>query len=378
MNSEFPSYAFKLEWFDEQAELIRPYILTFRTERNEIEIFDIRQKRPLLKRTPLHNVRLTDLYAGNKILINGRQYDVLDFEDEFTRKAFANMSERTYAMIKPGFSQHLGDALERIYKEGLFVAQMRMGMVSRATAAEFYAEHEGKPFYETLMKYITSGPIVALELVGKNAIQKWRQIIGPTNLEVAKRDSPNCLRAQFARSTTENFAHGSDAPASAAREIGIIFGNRRVRLTYSLDRTSLLLIKPHAVRACLAGKIIKQVADAGFTICGAMMTATDVQEASEFYDVYRGVVEEYTDMVKQLSEGPCIAVEVAKDDGDVVNDLRTICGPRDVPIAKAIEPQSIRAKYGEDIVRNAVHCTDLPDDAQLEVEYFFTLLDQKV
>ena len=116
----------------------------------------------------------------------------------------------------------------------------------------------------------------------------------------------------------------------------------------------------------------------GFFILGAMMVSLDLQQSAEFYDVYRGVVDEFTDMVKELSSGLCLALEVAKDDGDVVNDLRDLCGPRDVPIAKAIEPTSIRARYGVDLVKNAVHCTDLADDAQLECEYFFRLLDQQI
>ena len=151
-----------------------------------------------------------------------------------------------------------------------------------------------------------------------------------------------------------------------------------MRLVSSLDRTSLLIVKPHAVKAGHVGKIVKQVVDGGFFILGAMMASLDLQEAAEFYDVYRGVVDEFTDMVKELCSGPCLALELAKDDGDVVNDLRALCGPRDVPIAKAIEPTTIRARYGVNLVQNAVHCTDLPDDAQLECEYFFRLLDQQI
>ena len=378
MFSEFATYGFKLEYLDEQAELIRPYVLTYRTERGEIEILDLKNRRPFLKRTVEHNVRLSDLYPGNKLVLFGRQYDIVDYADEFTRRAFDDLMQKTCAILKPGFSQYLGEALDRIYSEDLFVGQLRMGYISPQAAAEFYAEHRGKPFYDALMQYVTSGPLVAMEVIGKGAIQKWRQIIGPTDLQVAKQEAPQSLRAQFARSTTENFAHGSDSVQSADRELGIIFGSKGVRLCASYERTSLCVIKPHAMKAGLAGKIIKQLVSANFFIFGAMMASLDVQQAAEFYDVYRGVVNEYRDMVKELSSGPVLALELAKDDGDVVQDLRDICGPRDVPVAKAIEPNSIRAKYGVDLVKNAVHCTDLPDDAQLECEYFFLLLDRQV
>jgi nucleoside-diphosphate kinase len=82
---------------------------------------------------------------------------------------------------------------------------------------------------------------------------KWRQIIGPTNLEVAKRDAPGNLRAQCAKSTTENFAHGSDAPGSAARELGIIFIGKAAQLLSALNDTALLIAKPRAAKAHYAG-----------------------------------------------------------------------------------------------------------------------------
>ncbi|OHT03453.1 Nucleoside diphosphate kinase family protein [Tritrichomonas foetus] len=373
MNPEFPVYSFKLEYFDEPAELVRPYYLTYRTERGEIEIFDIRNHRPFLKRTVLHNIQIKDLYVGNKLLINGRQYDVVDIADSFTRDAFSSTMQHTYAMLKPGYYQYLGEALDRIYQSGLVVANLQLGCISRSTASKFYAEHQGKSFYEQLVSYITSGPIFALELVGPNAISKWRELIGPTNLDNAKRDAPTSLRAMYARSTTENFAHGSDSPASAEREIGLIFGKRSVNLISKISNSTLCVIKPHAIKSGLAGKIIMEITHAGFQITGAMMTKLNLETASEFYDVYRGVANEFVDMCKEISSGSVIALELSGD-GDYLNEFRQLCGPYDVPVAKAIRPNSIRAKYGLNKVQNAVHCTDLYDDAQLECEYFFTLL----
>ncbi|KAK8878166.1 50S ribosomal protein L3 [Tritrichomonas musculus] len=373
MNPEFPVYSFKLEYFDEPAELIRPYYLTYRTERGEIEIYDIRNHRAFLKRTVLHNIKMKDLYVGNKLLINGRQYDVVDFADSYTRDAFSTTMQHTYAMLKPGFSQYMGEAINRIYESGLVLANLRLGCVTRETAARFYSEHQGKSFYDSLVSYITSGPIVAMELIGPNAISKWREIIGPTNLETAKKDAPNSLRALYARSTTENFAHGSDSPTSAEREIDLIFKRRGVHLVSRICNSTLCAIKPHAIKAGNAGKIIMDITHGGFQITGAMMTKMDMEMATEFYEVYRGVADEFVDLCKEISSGPVIALELTCD-GDYVNQFRDLCGPRDVPVAKVIRPQSIRAKYGVNIVQNAVHCTDLEDDAQLECEYFFTLL----
>jgi nucleoside-diphosphate kinase len=374
MNSVFPRYSFKIEFFDEKAELVRPYILTFLTEKGEIEIYDVRNQRPFLKRSDAHNLTQADLYIGNKVLVNGRQYDIIDFADDSTRRALDAQMQRTYAMLKPGFHQYLGEALDRISQAGLQASQIRFGTINREVASNFYGEHQGKPFYDALIQYITTGPIVAMELVGNGAIGEWRRLIGPTNLEIARRDAPNSLRAQFARSTTENFAHGSDSPQSASRELGIIFGQKSVQLAAKLGATSCAVIKPHAVKMGLAGKIIKEIVANNFEITGALMTKLEFGAAEEFLEVYRGVVSDYNDMVKQMSSGPCIALEVSKGDG-VVAEFRNVCGPRDAIVAKRIRPKSIRGLFGNDVVENAIHCTDLDEDAPLETEYFFVLIE---
>jgi nucleoside-diphosphate kinase len=126
-------------------------------------------------------------------------------------------------MIKPGYEAYWGKVVDRIVKEGLKIVQIKTLDFDDDLASKFYAEHVGKGFYADLAGYITSGTVVGMELVGPNAIAKWRQIIGPTKKEVAVAEAPNSLRALYARSTTENLCHGSDSPESAARELALIF-----------------------------------------------------------------------------------------------------------------------------------------------------------
>lgn len=132
--------------------------------------------------------------------------------------------QHTYAMIKPGYEAYWGKVITRINEEGLKIEKMKTMKFDEEFASKFYAEHVGKPFYPSLAGYMTSGTIVAMELVGPNAIAKWREIIGPTKKEVAVEKAPNSLRALYARSTTENLCHGSDSPSSAARELELVFG----------------------------------------------------------------------------------------------------------------------------------------------------------
>lgn len=145
------------------------------------------------------------------------------------------MEQHTYAMIKPGYEQLWGKVIDRIIDEGLHIVQMKMTTFTESFAEQFYAEHVGKAFYPTLENYMTSGPIVALELSGENAIARWREIIGPTNKEVALEKAPLSLRALYARSTTENLCHGSDSVESAVRELTLVFGSAPEWMIPKLD-----------------------------------------------------------------------------------------------------------------------------------------------
>lgn len=141
----------------------------------------------------------------------------------------------TYAMIKPGYEDCWGKVIERIIDEGLEIVQMKTMEFDDTLAEKFYSEHIGTSFYPALQAYITSGPVVVIELSGINAIKKWREIIGPTQKELAVEKAPNSLRALYARNTTENLCHGSDSVESAVRELTLIFGSAPEYMIPKLD-----------------------------------------------------------------------------------------------------------------------------------------------
>jgi len=130
--------------------------------------------------------------------------------------------ERTYAMIKPdGVKRGLtGELIGRIERKGFRIVGLKQLVISRETAEQHYGEHRDKPFFEGLVSFITSGPAVAMVLEGENAISEWRKMMGATNPKDA---APGTVRGDFATTLDENVAHGSDAPETAEREIGIFF-----------------------------------------------------------------------------------------------------------------------------------------------------------
>lgn len=130
--------------------------------------------------------------------------------------------ERTLILVKPdAFARNLtGEIIARFERKGLRLVALQLMTMSRELAASHYAEHEGKPFYEELVTFITSGLLVAMVLEGESAIVAARQVIGATNPLEA---SPGSIRGDYAIAVGQNMVHGSDAPESAAREVGLFF-----------------------------------------------------------------------------------------------------------------------------------------------------------
>ena len=130
--------------------------------------------------------------------------------------------ERSLILIKPdAFARNLsGEIIARFERKGLRLQALKLMTMTRELAERHYAEHEGKPFYDELVSFITSGPLVAMVLEGEQAVDAARQVIGATNPLEA---SPGSIRGDFAIDVGQNMVHGSDSVSSAAREVGLFF-----------------------------------------------------------------------------------------------------------------------------------------------------------
>jgi len=130
--------------------------------------------------------------------------------------------ERTFIMVKPdGVSQRLvGEVVSRFERRGFTLRGLKAMRIDRALAERHYAEHAGKPFFESLVDFITSGPVVAMVWEGRDAIAVARAMLGVTD---AAQAAPGTIRGDFSLSKERNVVHGSDGPESAAREIALFF-----------------------------------------------------------------------------------------------------------------------------------------------------------
>jgi nucleoside-diphosphate kinase len=132
------------------------------------------------------------------------------------------VSERTLVLVKPdGVSRGLvGEVISRIERKGLTLAALELRTVDRALAEQHYAEHNGKPFFESLLEFITSGPLVAAVVAGERAIEAFRQLAGATD---PVKSATGSIRGDHALEVQYNIVHGSDSAESAKREIDLWF-----------------------------------------------------------------------------------------------------------------------------------------------------------
>lgn len=148
------------------------------------------------------------------------------------------MPDRTFVLLKPDAVQRglVGRIVQRFEDRGLKLIGLKMLRVPRSLAETYYAEHRGKPFFEPLMAYIASGPVVAMVLEGDGAVGVVRTMMGATNSAEA---APGTIRGDFALTIGRNVIHGSDSPDTAKREIGLFFEPEELHAYTRIDEAWL-------------------------------------------------------------------------------------------------------------------------------------------
>ncbi|XP_009814995.2 thioredoxin domain-containing protein 3 [Gavia stellata] len=133
--------------------------------------------------------------------------------------------EHTLALIKPAAAKkHKDDIMQKVKDAGFAISKIKEEALTREMATQFYKDHKGKPFFEQLVTCMTEGPSVIMILTKENAVEEWRQLMGPTDPEVAKETSPESIRAQFAQDILSNAVHGSSNREHALKSIECVFG----------------------------------------------------------------------------------------------------------------------------------------------------------
>ncbi|KAL2750553.1 nucleoside diphosphate kinase 7-like [Vespula maculifrons] len=375
-------YIFEAEWYDKIACILKKFYLYYYPVDNTVELFDLKTRKTFLRRTKCDGIKAEDFYIGAVITIYSRNIKIIDFADKNTKSKLQTITQKTFAIIKPDVMDKMGEILKRIIAHNFHVANIKMVKLTKEQATEFCKGKESTqlPF---IINFLTSEPVLALELLGDDAVAQWLKLIGPEDSSEARKTAPSSLRACYGKDNIQNAIHGSENSDAAENELSFFFPDQKSKKkgpdnTATLKNCTCCIIKPHAIQQKLIGHIIEDIQKAGYTISAIQQFHVDSVNAEEFLEVYKGVLTDYGAMVGELQSGPCIAMEIThKDENcDIHTDFRKLCGPMDPDIARQIRPNTLRAKYGNTKVQNAVHCSDLPEDGPLEVEYFFKILDE--
>jgi len=330
-------FRFVIEWYDELAGRSRPYVLSFWPGDSkgdaQIAIFDTEKKRVFLKKGPFAGLSMADLHQGALVTIYGRQWRVSDYADAATKQAFTADRGSVAVRVASAGYRWFGAIVTSLERKSFVLTKLR-------TATDD-----------------TGSIVLEMEALGK--------IQG----DVASADLKNQIFAgydgdglQFVKVAPSDVARGSKEPGTT---------------TATFDNCSLLVVKPHAVKTGCVGAIMTSLIEANFEISAVELTNLSRLEAENFTEVYKGVINpsDFSKATLELSSGPLVAIEVRAE--NCVNALREMCGPFDVEVAKELRPKTLRARFGENKIQNAVHCTDLVEDGVLESKFFFQIMTKE-
>lgn len=327
------TYNFTVEWFDNRSNIPRAFNLAYYSLDGTVELFDLKTKRIFLKRCIYPDVVLQDLFVGANVTVYARQLRVLDYGDSFTREKLSFVTQRTVAVLMPGHMKSLGVLMADLQAAQVAVSRLTSLSMTHRQALEFLDGTQASRLSEAL----ASGPLVAIEVVGHNA----NEVVSREGVFVTQED----------------------------RASKYLFENQELVHKISDEECTVLVVKPHVWQAGYAGDVLLRVQQEGMEVCACRLLSFDRNMAVEFMDVYQGVVSDFAKVVDELTKGPSLVLQLTGP--NVLNRLRALCGPLDPEIACHLRPDTLRAQYGQDRVRNAVHCTDLPEDGPLESAFFF-------
>jgi nucleoside-diphosphate kinase len=364
-----------------QDGLRRTFVLSFFARDGSVSLYEPHTKRMFLRRTvPPESLQLGQLYLGATVVVCSRTLRIVGVADAKTARTFAATRGATLLLVKPDAYQQAGQVLDVVYQSGLSVGRMRMVRFDGAEAAAFLAAGASAAASATTggggggasgAASLTGDNMLAIELAGDDVIARVHELVGPADPADAKAAAPTSLRALFGATRAANGVHTSrDLPAAAA-ELAFIF-ERKYPYTAVCTHCAALVIKPHAVEAKAAGKVLDAVLAAGLEVSALRGLAMERADAADFLEPYRTIVPEFERWVKELSSGPCIVAEVRGE--AAVERLRELAGPYDPVIAQHLRPGSLRARFGLDNVRNALQVTDVERDGPLECKFLFSVI----
>ena len=327
--------------------LKKQYMLKYYVESHMCEMVDLRTKKLFLKKSSAGpKLSKRDFFVGGKIFLYSRELDIVDYGDGATRAKLHQALETCACILPASLTKDWGTIISRCEAEGMVLKRARTLYLDAATAANVGAlTSDGAA--------ALAGTVSLLLVFGcADGIQKMLALCDNAVSELGV--APPLV------------ATSADA---VAKLVGLCAATSP---TATLDNCTCAVIKPHAVKSGVIGNIVDQIVQQGYELSAMETFAFTKAQAHEFLEVYKEVIPDYDAHVVELCAGLSVGMELRAE--SAVETFRQTVGPWDVQMAKELRPTTLRGKYGEDAVRSAVHCTDLPTDGVQECEYLFKFM----
>ncbi|XP_053554723.1 thioredoxin domain-containing protein 6 [Bombina bombina] len=344
---------------------------------------------PLLQRTILEQ-----LEAEKKVLNQGLERlvikdEALQEEEEEAALLPAHTEDEelvpagksyTVAIIKPDAVAYgkADEIIMKIQEAGFEILANEERTMTESEARDFYQHRAEEEKFQELIQFMSSGPchvlIISKPGDDEDVIPTWREFIGPTDVEIAKKEKPESLRAQYGTEVLYNAVHGSNDREQASRELAFFFPNFK-ELHKSTDQPgarnpekTLALIRPEILRE-RKDEVLQSIRDSGFSIAMQKEVMLTEQQVHEFYKEHTDE-DYYPALLQQMTSGPVLALALVKE--HAVTHWRNLLGPVDITEAIKDAPDSLRARFTtNDTTINQLHGSSTFEEAQKEISFFF-------
>lgn len=356
------SWLFIVEWYDPLPQMTKQYLLKYFPASNQAEMIDVKNRKLFLKRSPCPPELTTDdFYIGSQIVFFSRDLKIVDYGDIITKNKLFRSMEENILIITSSFSSYSswGIIIDTLTNRLNYSIVKMKSIVMNDTVLN------GIQKIETLQSlprdnrdHIKDEPYLIIRLQKENGLTDLSNDVSVLLDTIAPQQSLiYTVNNKIDYNTIDTLLFDpKSSPMPSA--------------TY--DNCTCCIIKPHIVKSKQVGKLLHDIISEGYDISAIQSIFFTKAQAEEFLEVYKGVVPEYTDHVLQLTSGISIALELRAQ--SAVSTFRQSAGPWDIEMAKELRPKSLRAKYGLDVSRNAIHCTDLDTDGIVECEYCFKIM----
>jgi nucleoside-diphosphate kinase len=343
-----PRLAFHATYVDTQSHTTKEFLCVFYWGNGSVELIDAKSGKTFLKRTQSPHLTKAHFYLGANVVVFGRVLTLVRYADKVTEQLSERVSESVIAVLAEPAFDRIGDCLDIATQECSFgICDMQVTHLRAAdwdTAAHGGAGSEPGPA-ALLPRSFCNKKVLVLHLIRDQAVAKAQQL--PARFEAGEWTWVAQSKADVEEaSALMNLAHRRPSADLAGP-------------------STVVLVKPHVVSGKRGGEAIQSIL--------SMCPQTSIQalsqltlssaDADAFLQPYKGILKEYKTTVEHIASAPCWALQlVAKDGSNPVEAVREAVGPFDPTIAKVLRPKTLRARLGKDAARNALHCSDLPED----------------